>query len=197
MSIIKGIFTSRNQQEDAGGEAGFEALFKEFYDRLVYFSFQFVYDKDQARDIVQDAFIKYWNQREEVLDNKAAIKNFLYSTVRNASLNYIRHSKIVEGYIQLHNTIEPEEAPIIDAIITAEVVAEIHAAIQSLPESYRQVSILSYLEGKKNQEIADELEMSINTVKKQKQRALQLLRVKMVPEMYVLLLAALAAQITR
>lgn len=189
MSIIKGIFTSRNQQEDAGGEAGFEALFKEFYDRLVYFAFQFVYDKDQARDIVQDAFIKYWNQREEVLDNKAAIKNFLYSTVRNASLNYIRHSKIVEGYIQLHNTIEPEEAPIIDAIITAEVVAEIHAAIQSLPESYRQVSILSYLEGKKNQEIADELDMSINTVKKQKQRALQLLRMKMVPEMYVLLIA--------
>jgi len=197
MSIIKGIFTSRNQQEDAGGEAGFEALFKEFYDRLVYFSFQFVYDKDQARDIVQDAFIRYWNQREEVLDNKAAIKNFLYSTVRNASLNYIRHSKIVEGYIQLHNTIEPEEAPVIDAIITAEVVAEIHAAIQSLPESYRQVSILSYLEGKKNQEIADELDMSINTVKKQKQRALQLLRMKMVPEMYALLLAALAAQITR
>jgi RNA polymerase sigma-70 factor (family 1) len=189
MSIIKGIFTSRNQQADTGGEAGFEALFKEFYDRLVYFSFQFVYDKDQARDIVQDAFIKYWNQHEEILDNKAAIKNFLYSTVRNASLNHIRHSKIVAGYIQLHNTIEPEEAPIIDAIITAEVVAEIHSAIQSLPESYRQVSVLSYLEGKKNQEIADELDMSINTVKKQKQRALQLLRMKMVPEMFMLLIA--------
>jgi RNA polymerase sigma-70 factor (family 1) len=192
MSIIKGIFTSRNQKEDAGGEAGFEALFNEFYDRLVYFSFQFVYDKDQARDIVQDAFINYWNHRETVFANKAAIKNFLYSTVRNASLNHIRHSKIVEGYIQLHNTIEPEEAPIIDAIISAEVVAEIHAAIQSLPESYRQVSVLSYLEGKKNQEIADELEMSINTVKKQKQRALQLLRMKMVPEMYVLLIAITA-----
>ena len=192
MSIIKGIFTSRNQKEDASAETGFEALFKEFYDRLVYFSFQFVYDKDQARDIVQDAFINYWNHRETIFANKAAIKNFLYSTVRNASMNHIRHSKIVEGYIQLHNTIEPVEAPIIDAIITAEVVAEIHSAIQSLPESYRQVSILSYLEGKKNQEIADELEMSINTVKKQKQRALQLLRMKMVPEMYVLLIAMAA-----
>jgi len=188
MSIIKGIFTSQNHDEKQG-DIGFEALFKEFYDRLVFFSFQFVNDKDQARDVVQDAFVKFWHQQETVLNNKIAIKNYLYSTVRNASLNHIRHTKVVDGYVQLHNTTEPEEAPIIDAIITAEVVAEIHLAIQSLPDSYRLVSELGYLEGKRNQEIADELDMSINTVKKQKQRALQLLRMKLVPELYVLLMA--------
>jgi RNA polymerase sigma-70 factor (family 1) len=163
-----------------------ECLFKEFYDRLVYFSLQIVKDQDQAQDIVQDAFIKYWQERESVLLNRIAIKNYLYSTVRNASLNILRHGKVVDDYIQLQGASEPEELSIIDAIISSEVIAEIHIAIATLPENYRQISVMSYLEGKKNQEIADELGMSINTVKKQKHRALELLRLRLSPELFSL-----------
>jgi RNA polymerase sigma-70 factor (ECF subfamily) len=188
MSIIKGIFTLKNSTESTD-KIDLDELFKEFYDRLVYFSFQLIRDNDHAQDIVQDAFIKYWNQQEFVADNKIAIKNFLYTTVRNASLNSIRHIKVVEGFVKLQGNEEPEDAPVLDAIITAELMAELYAALQSLPENYRMVSVMGYLEGKKNQEIADELDMSINTVKKQKQRALQLLRLKLEPEMFVLLLA--------
>ncbi len=188
MSIVTGIFTSRKHPDERSDAVGFDVLFNEYYNRLVYFSYQFVKDKEQAEDIVQEAFIKYWDQKETVMANKIAVKNFLYSTVRNASLNCIRHTKVVEGYIQLHGTAEPEEQPIIDAIINAEIIAELHAAIQALPDNYRSVSVLGYLEGKKNQEIADELEMSVNTVKKQKQKALQLLRGQLVPEMFVLLM---------
>jgi RNA polymerase sigma-70 factor (family 1) len=186
VSIVTGIFTSRKHPDERSDAVGFDVLFNEYYDRLVYFAYQFVKDKEQAQDIVQEAFIKYWDQKETVMANKIAVKNFLYSTVRNASLNCIRHAKVVEGYIQLHCTAEPEERPIIDAIINAEIIAELHAAIQALPHNYRSVSVLGYLEGKKNQEIADELEMSVNTVKKQKQKALQLLRGQLVPEMFVL-----------
>jgi RNA polymerase sigma-70 factor (family 1) len=183
MGIVNGIFSSDNYPAEAMEELGFDTLFNEYFDRLVYFSWQIVNDKEQARDIAQDSFVKYWHQRESVLPNKTAVKNFLYSTVRNASLNNIRHSKIVEGYVQLHGTAEPAHPPVTDAIITAEVTAHIHAALQSLPASHREISILSFFEDKKNHEIADELDMSINTVKKQKQRALQLLRMKLSPEL--------------
>ena len=165
-----------------------DSLFKEFYDRLVYFSQQIVRDQAQAQDIAQDAFIKYWQEREFVLANKVAVKNYLYSTVRNASLNVIRHAKVVDDYRLQQGTCEPEEATIMDAIISSEVMAEIHAAIKALPESYRVISIMSYLEGKKNQEIADELSMSINTVKKQKHRALELLKLHLSPELFGLLI---------
>lgn len=188
MSITKGTFTSKK----SGGsieQIDFNSLFKEFYDRLVYFSFLLLKDKDQARDIVQDAFIKYWNLQDIVVKDKIAIKNFLYRTVRNASLNSIRHEKIVEGYIQLQDNTEPEEPPVIEAIITAEVMSAIHTAVQSLPERYKLISVMGYMEGKKNLEIADELDMSVNTVKKQKQKALQLLRMKLEPEIFVLILA--------
>ena len=195
MSIVKSIFTSIKTSVSVG-RIDFDSLFKEFYDRLVYFSFQLVKDKHQAMDIVQDAFIKYWNLRETVMQDKIAIKNFLYRTVRNSSLNSIRHEKVVEGYILTQDGVEREERPVIDAIISAEVIAAIHTAVQSLPENYKNISVMGYMEGKKNHEIANELEMSVNTVKKQKQKALQLLRIKLEPDIFILL-AALTALISR
>jgi RNA polymerase sigma-70 factor (family 1) len=187
MGVAEGIFKTGNHPAETPDGISFEALFNEFFDRLVYFSWQLVNDKDQARDIVQDAFVKYWNQRESVIPNKIAAKNFLYSTVRNASLNSVRHNKVVENFNTLHGGAEPEHPPVIEAIITAEVIAHVHSALKSLPANYRKVSVLSYFEDKKNHEIADDLDISINTVKKQKQRALQLLRMKLTPEMLILL----------
>jgi RNA polymerase sigma-70 factor (family 1) len=164
------------------------AVFDTYYDRLVYFCLKIVDDKEQAKDIVQDAFLKYWQQATQVADHETAVKNFLYSTVHNAALNVVRHGKVVSAYAQKQNGAEPMESYVVESIISAEVIAEIHAAIESLPEQYRQISRMGYFEGKKNQEIADELGMSVNTVKKQKQKALELLRLKLRPEMFTLIL---------
>ncbi|WP_256002033.1 RNA polymerase sigma-70 factor [Pedobacter deserti] len=164
------------------------AVFDRYYDRLVYFCYKIVADKEQARDIAQDAFLKYWQQANSVAENETAIKNFLYSTVHNAALNVIRHGKVVDKHLERQDKEEPREPDVMEAMISAEVIAEIHCAIESLPEQYRQISRMSYFEGKKNQEIADELCMSVNTVKKQKQKALELLRLKLRPEMFALFL---------
>lgn len=190
------IYTRKDTSDEPADQLALESLFREFYDRLVYFSWQIVKDQAQAQDIAQDAFITYWQERATVLPNPSAIKNYLYTTVRNASLNVIRHGKVVDDYCQQQGTAEPEEGSIMDAIISAEVIAQIHTAIETLPESYRQVSVMSYLEGKKNQEIADELGLSINTVKKQKHRALELLRLRLSPELFGLLLAWTATHLS-
>ncbi|RQO74472.1 RNA polymerase sigma-70 factor [Pedobacter sp. KBW06] len=159
-------------------------LFDAYYDRLVYFCFKITDNKEQAKDITQDAFLKYWQLSDEVANNETAIKNFLYSTVHNAALNAVRHDKVVNTYAQKQCGNEPTDGDIMEGMINAEVFAEIHLAIDSLPEQYRKISIMGYFEGKKNQEIADELGMSINTVKKQKQKALELLRIKLRPELF-------------
>lgn len=163
-------------------------IFDTYYDRLVYFCLKIVDDKEQAKDIVQDSFLKYWQQSGQVADHETAIKNFLYTSVHNAALNVVRHEKVVNAYAQHRNGTEPAESYVVESIISAEVIAEIHAAIESLPEQYRQISRMGYFEGKKNQEIADELGMSVNTVKKQKQKALELLRLRLRPEMFALFL---------
>lgn len=169
----------------------FEQLFKAYYPRLCHFSFQIVRDKVNAEDLVQEAFIKYWNRREEISSHNIAVKNFLYITVRNASLNLIRHDKIVSHYLEQQDPSPIEEFNIIHSMIRSEVLAELYDALETLPESCQRISRMGYLEGMKNNEIAQKLGISINTVKTQKQRGLQLLRLILKPETFIVFIMLL------
>ena len=166
-----------------------DQLFREYYDRLVFFVWQILKDKQQSEDIVQEAFIDYWQRREHISVHPIAIKNFLYRTIKNASLDIIRHANVVDQFKASEPTIEPSETYIVESIISAEIVAEVNKAIESLPPHLIRLCKLSFLDGKKNQEVAEELERSVNTVKKQKQRALELLRVGLNPEIIILLIS--------
>jgi len=168
-----------------------EALFKRYYDRLLYFAWQYVHNKETARDLVQDAFITYWNNSRSVSPEETQIRNYLYVNVKNACLKHLRHDEVVGKY---HTTLEAdpaEDAQGANRIIRAEVIGEIYRVIESLPEPYRKISQLGYIEGLKNQEIADQLQIPLNTVKSQKQKALQLIRVQLHPETYAVLLIAI------
>jgi RNA polymerase sigma-70 factor (family 1) len=162
-----------------------EQVFRDYYARLVFFSHQIVGNKALAEDLTQEVFIKYWHQQEAVAPDKTAIKHFLYSAVKNASLNAVRHNKVVARFLDQADTGEAEEATVVHAMIRAEVLAELYQAIESLPDSCRRISRMGYLDGMKNHEIAQELGISVNTVKTQKQRGLQLLRLKLNPEAFV------------
>ncbi|KAA8483134.1 RNA polymerase sigma-70 factor (ECF subfamily) [Arcticibacter tournemirensis] len=188
MYSIKGEGKSREERGGSGNEMDLKSIFDEYYDRLIYFSVQLINNREQAQDIVQEAFVKYWDYRENIAYERCAVKNYLYTTVKHLSFNVLRHNKIVDNYAQKQSLTELADQPVIDAIITSEVLAEIHMAIQSLPENYRIISLKGFLAGKKNHEIADELGMSVNTVKKQKQRALQLLRLKLTSDLFAILL---------
>ncbi len=169
--------------------SAFDNTFKKYYSRLCYFSFHILKDKSSAEDIVQESFIKYWNNMDEICNDDVSIKSFLYNTVRNASLNLIRHEKVVDNYLRKQDPSPIEEAQIINTMIKSEVLGEIYKAINTLPPHCQTISKLSFINGMRNQEIADELQISVNTVKTQKQRALQLLRLRINPELFALLLA--------
>ncbi|MCX2454227.1 RNA polymerase sigma-70 factor [Pedobacter sp. PLR] len=177
------------QSEDAvASELVLELLHKSYYDRLVYYGWTIIHDKETSRDLVQEAFICYWNQKEQVSSNLIQIRNFLYVNVKNACLKHLRHDKVVDKYMGLQDPDPVEEASALNKMIHAEVLGEIYAAIATLPEGCRKISKMGYLEGLKNQEIADQLGISINTVKTQKKRALQLLRLKLSPESFLALI---------
>ncbi|WP_353138781.1 RNA polymerase sigma-70 factor [Pseudopedobacter sp.] len=167
-------------EEVESQEVDIKSLFDTLYDRLVYFSYQIIRNQEQAEDIVQEAFVKLWGNKETLVNSEQSLKSYLYNTVKNLSLNVIRHSKVVDRYMQLNlRGDEPMDAPIVEAIMSAEVLSQIHKAVADLPQQYKTISLLSFFEGKKNQEIADELGISVNTIKKQKQKAIQMLRLKL------------------
>lgn len=169
------------------GIQDFQWIFNEYHDRLLFFCVQMTGDMDKAQDIVQEAFVRYWDARDTVSPDLKAIKNYLYSSVRNLTLNMIRHEKVVSSFVERQEEGEPLDRSVMETIITAEMLSEIHNAIEGLPEKYRTLSWMAFVEGKKNTEIAEELDLSINTLKKQKQKAVELLKLKLRPDILVLL----------
>lgn len=164
-----------------------ENIFKEHHARLCHFAWQIIRDREATKDIVQDAFLVYWNNKASVPNDPIAIKNFLYKLVKNACLNKIRHDKVVNQYAKLTGNSEREESQIVAKIIRAEVVSEIHKILKTMPDGCQTVFRMGYIEGLTNVEIADKLQISVNTVKTQKQRGLKIIKKNLGSEFFALI----------
>jgi RNA polymerase sigma-70 factor (ECF subfamily) len=135
-----------------------------------------------AKDVVQNVFIKIWETRSVFnFDNPEA---FVYQMVRNASLNYIRHLKVVDNLkLKVKDQYLGEELYYIDLVgnnpyilIEKELEERIQEVMESLPNRCLTVFRLSRLEGMKNLEIAVRLGISLKAVEKQISKALQIYR---------------------
>lgn len=164
-----------------------EELFKEHYASLCYFAVKILGDSKLSEDVVQDAFLAYWQKNKEVSADSICIKFFLYSTVRFTCYKMIRREKVVQKYHRLNQNNDIEHAEILNEIIHSEVLDAIYKIMKSLPEGCQMVFKLGYLEGLSNPEIADQLGISVNTVKTHKQRGLRLIRRKLNPELFALI----------
>lgn len=171
-----GLFTK-------GSKSAFEMLFKSLYPVMCLFATKFIPDADDAEDIVQEMFIVLWKERVRfgTIDQ---VKAFLYLSIKNKCLNFSKHLKIKEKYIFTQPL--SHEPSFEETIIGAEVILNIHRAIQDLPEQQKQV-ILKILEGLTNEEISEIMQISINTVKFHKKAAYQSLRERLSDTAFLLL----------
>jgi RNA polymerase sigma-70 factor (family 1) len=162
-----------------GDPRALQVIFKMFYAPLCIFAERMLRDRPAAEDIVGETLVKLWNRHTD-FENMQNVKAFLYITTRNACLNMLKVmqreslSKKQFAYIS-----GDKEGFILNEIVRAEVLNEIRREIDNLPAQCQKIFKLSYFEGKKNQEIADMLSISVHTVKNQKARAIQLLKVKL------------------
>ncbi len=153
----------------------FEQLFKEYFVPLTNFAKSYVKDEDTAKELAQDAFINLWQKKEEI-DRDKSIKSYLFTSVRNRSLNYIRDNKKYKSEfldIELEKSNDFFDG---DILTTQELQERISKSIGSLPAKCRRVFEMSRLEGLKYKEIAEELGISIKTVENQMGKALKVLR---------------------
>jgi RNA polymerase sigma-70 factor (ECF subfamily) len=160
-----------------GNSRAFDLLFDMFFPALCYFANKLIEDRQEAEDIVLDTFQKLWARREH-FETMPNIKAFLYITVRNTCLNYLRHRetqrKRTRELVKLLPDRFEEDAE--QQRIRAEVMKNIYSEIEKLPKKCREVFELIYFEGMKANEIAEQLQISESTVRNQKVRALQLLK---------------------
>jgi RNA polymerase sigma-70 factor (ECF subfamily) len=164
-----------------------EGIFRAYYPRLCYYAYTMVNDKEIAEDMVQDVFMRLQGKLQN-FEAEKALKSFLYLSVKNACLNQLKHKAVEEKHADTLNLPISEDPIALNNLIKAEVAGEVHLALMHLPKGCKNVITLSFFEGLKNEEIAQKLNVSINTVKTQKKRALQILRTKMDPRAFALLL---------
>lgn len=151
-----------------GQEKAFRFLYERYAPALRYFAAKYIEDSAAIDDIVQDAFVSLW-ERHTDFETENALKSFLYTTVKNNCLNVIRHRGVQNRYTEVMYQEEPKES-FLDRILEAEIFKLLLEVFNELPPACREVYRLS-LEGKKHEEIAEELKISINTVKKHKNNA--------------------------
>jgi len=166
--------------------SAFRLLYKVFYKALVDYAYRYTNDMNAAEDIVQDVFVALWERKRSFLSPRS-VKAFFYNSVHNASLNWLKHKNVVSGYAQQASQgLARDPAPTDDDFFDEEIYRQLFAAIDALPPQQREVFLLQMV-GKKNAEIAEVLNMTINTVKTHKRRGLAYLRKHVSHECLILL----------
>lgn len=146
----------------------FDRFFQKLYLPLGMYALRIVGDADIAEDLVADSFSKVWQKITEGVEFEN-FKSYIYMTVRNECLNYLRNKKETENIENIPDITE-------ESIDTSERDAKIWKAIDELPPKCREIFLLSKRDGLSNEEIAEELEISIKTVKNQITKAFSRLR---------------------
>ena len=170
-----------------GNKNTFEMVFKKYYSSLCVYVNKYCRNESTAEEIVSRFFFNFYEKRE-TLQISTSLRSYLFRSVRNTALNYLRdNSKLVSDNVsddlfELNITETVHET-----LLGKELEEVINKAIDDLPEQCKSVFVKSRFEGKKYKEIAEELNISVNTVETQMSRALRKLRVELKEYMQVLL----------
>jgi len=166
----------------------FETLFKDNFVKLCEFAYQWTRSDEMSKDVVQDAFLVLIEKPDLLEKPLPVIKSFLYTIVKNKSIDAYRYSKIREIKTTGDNAEEAYESNYLETLIRAEIVGELYKELDKLPYACKNICELIYIQEKKYDEVAQELNISINTVKTQRQRAIKALRDKFLSLLFSILI---------
>ena len=167
----------------------FKQLYEEYYAPFCLYAKRFVDNKETREDIVSEVFASLWNNMDNFEIDPKTILGYLKMCVRNNCLNYLKHqeyewnyAEVVKKYTPVYET-EPDSVYTLD-----EMYRMLYGTLNKLPESYRIVFIESFFKGKTHTEIAEELNLSVKSVNRYKQKTLEFLRNELKEYMPLLLL---------
>lgn len=162
----------------------YKILYDRYYRILVLYVLRYIPQLDVAEDLVQDLFVTIWNKQLTFL-SYFSFRIYLYNSVHNAALNYIKHQDIEQRYIE--QLLEEDELLSDPDLHNEEIYHQLYQAIDELPPKCREIFLL-HMEGKKNDEIAEILSIAVETVKTQKKRAMKYLKIHAKPTLKIIFL---------
>ena len=164
-------------------ESAFEFIFKKYFPGLCQYARGILKSHVIAEEIVEELFLSLWENAESI-NISTSLRSYLYKSVYNRCLKYIRHVKVENKYLgkvpyilcdeELYSSVSYEYP--LENIIAKELDNEINKAIENLPDQCREIFLLHRHNDLTYPEIAKKLKISINTVKTQMARALKKMR---------------------
>ena len=165
----------------------FEDIYLSYFSKMKHFATEYVISDEDAENIVQDVFVELW-ENKEMLNMHMNLIAYLFTTIKNKCLNHMRHKIVVQNtatkmqeeyLISLRMNLDSLEAFDNKLFSDQDIEKIINRALDSLPEKCRTIFFMSKIEGKKQKEIAQELNISINTVGTQIGIAYKKLRIEL------------------
>mgnify|MGYP001188999902 CR=1 FL=1 len=154
----------------------FEQVFRQFNAPLCFFARRWVNDLAIAQDIVTDVFVKLWQKRTG-FKTLYSIKAFLYISTRNACINHTQQAKYQARVREsIRQRLSNEDSNGLNEAIYAEVLQQVNTIVKELPAKCREVITLCYSGGLNCHEIAHKMQISVHTVRNQKNRGVHLIR---------------------
>ena len=153
----------------------FEQFYITWYSRAKYFAREYVHSESDAENIIQDVFLHLY-ERRDLMDAYTNLTAYLFTSIKNRCLDYLRKwvleqetAQGVQDEFEMELRMKYDSLEIFNTQFSDETdIGELlDNALQKLPERCRNIFIMNKLEGKKQKEIAEELNLSINTVESQ------------------------------
>lgn len=168
------IKTLIHQLSSKGDERAFEQIYDLFYSKMYATAFQYLKNKPLAEEVVSDVFCRIWKKRMD-LDQVKNFESYVFISVRNLSLNYIRNNSrnVNESFDEQSYHIS-DPIPLPDEVMQAHELQDVlNKSVESLPQKCRAIFKMIRFDGLKYKEVASELNISVNTVDTQMRIAMK------------------------
>jgi len=158
-----------------GNKDVFQAVFHQYYPMLAGFAHRYIYEEDVCEDLIQDVFATLWEKRND--HEIGTLKSYLFTAVKNKCLGYLRHLNVrdkhevflIEAYFESSG----------ESLIHSELVDKIKEVLSEMPDNMRFIFEQKYLNGLTAVEIAEDLDVSTNTINTQLKRAKKKIRMEL------------------
>jgi RNA polymerase sigma-70 factor (family 1) len=163
-----------------GQSHGFTELYNDWNPPVCRFANSIIHDLQEAKDVTEDCFIKMWERRTS-FSSISGCKSFLYTSVRNACINIIRHRQVILSGQREIQYLHTNNETLLEGIITSELNTQVESAIDRLPPQCKKIFRLLFRDGKNTREVAEILNLSLHTIKTHRKRGLAFIRKQILP----------------
>lgn len=159
-----------------GDEKTLRAIYLKYHEELYTVALKYLRNKELAEDAVHDVFVKLWDNRDK-LDQTGSLSGFLFTAIENHVLNMIDAQRRKMGKQEKLSKEKEQDKKASDFVIRFSEYQQVYEeAVDKLPQARKKVFELRMKEGLTNDEVAQYLDISVNTVKSQFYKASKFIR---------------------